>query len=278
MATVAELVRIGIQKLSDTSDSARVDVEVLLCHLLSKPRSFLFTWPEHEVSSAQSQQFYDWLAQRCEGQPVAYLVGRRDFYSHEFLVSSDTLIPRADTEILVDAVLARLPESEECRVADLGTGTGAIAISLALARPHWQLDAVDFSVAILDLVQRNVSRLNARNVRILQSNWCARLEGEFHAIVSNPPYIAEDDKHLQQGDVRFEPRSALTAGADGLDDIRIIVEQSKAHLLHKGLLALEHGYDQGEAVRNIFSAHGYARIETLLDLGGRDRVTLGYAD
>ncbi|MDF1781926.1 MAG: peptide chain release factor N(5)-glutamine methyltransferase [Alcanivoracaceae bacterium] len=278
MASVAELVRAGIQQLSDTSDSARTDVEVLLCHLLKKPRSFLFTWPEHEVSPAQTQQFYDWLTQRCEGQPVAYLIGRRHFYSHEFLVSADTLIPRADTEILVDAVLARLPDKAACRVADLGTGTGAIAISLALARPHWLLEAVDFSVAILDLVQRNVSRLKADNVCILQSNWCARLQGKFDAIVSNPPYIAEDDRHLQQGDVRFEPRSALTAGADGLDDIRIIVEQSKAHLHHKGLLALEHGYDQGEAVREIFSAHGYARIETLLDLGGRDRVTLGYAD
>lgn len=278
MATVAALLQEGMAQLRESSDSARVDVEILLCHLLGKPRSFLFTWPEHEVPASQVQQFFDWLAQRRDGTPVAYLTGRREFYGHEFLVSADTLIPRADTETLVDAVLARLPEAQPLRIADLGTGTGAIAISLALARPHWQVEAVDFSVAILDLVQRNVSRLGASNVRLLQSNWCARLAGPFDAIVSNPPYIAEDDRHLAQGDVRFEPRTALTSGVDGLDDIRTIVAQAKALLAPQGLLALEHGYDQGDAVRELLAAHGYARIETLRDLNGQDRVTLGHAD
>lgn len=278
MATVAALLQEGMAQLRESSDSARVDVEILLCHLLGKPRSFLFTWPEHALSASQLQQFSHWIAQRRDGVPVAYLTGRREFYGHEFLVSPETLIPRADTETLVDAVLQRLPETQPLRVADLGTGTGAIAISLALARPHWRVEAVDFSVAILDLVQRNVSRLGASNVRLLQSNWCTRLAGPFDAIVSNPPYIAEDDRHLAQGDVRFEPRSALTSGVDGLDDIRTIIAQAKKLLASQGLLALEHGYDQGDAVRELLAAQGYVRIETLRDLNGQDRVTLGHAD
>lgn len=278
MTALAALLRDGVQRLADSSDSARVDCEILLCHVLNKPRSFLFSHPEHELSAAQQAQYSEWLQRRVDGQPLAYLIGRQGFYQHEFLVSPDTLIPRADTEVLVDAVLQRIPENTTARIADLGTGTGAIAISLALARPHWQLDAVDFTVAILDLVQRNVSRLNAHNVNILQSNWCARLRGEYHAIVSNPPYIAEQDCHLEQGDVRFEPRTALVAGEDGLDDIRIIAAQSKPLLRKSGLLALEHGYDQAQAVQHILQDNAFVRIETLQDLGGNDRVTLGYAD
>lgn len=278
MITVATLLQEGVAQLRDVSDSPRADVEMLLCHLLGKPRSFLFTWPEHTLSASQAQQFSDWLARRRDGTPVAYLTGRREFYGHEFFVSPDTLIPRADTETLVDAVLARLPDEAPLRVADLGTGTGAIAISLALARPQWQLDAVDFSVAILDLAQRNVTRLGALNVRLLQSDWCAQLAGSYDAIVSNPPYIAEHDRHLSRGDVRFEPRTALTSGVDGLDDIRRIVAEATPRLVQKGLLALEHGYDQGDAVRALLREHGYARIETLADLNGQDRVTLGHAD
>ncbi len=278
MTTLAALLAEGTQRLADSSDSARVDCEILLGHVLNKPRSYFFSHPEHEVSAAQAAQFRDWLQRRAEGQPVAYLVGRQAFYQHEFLVSPDTLIPRADTELLVDAVLERLPADDALRIADLGTGTGAIAISLALSRPRWQLEAVDFTVAILDLVQRNVSRLQATNVKILQSNWCARLHGDYDAIVSNPPYIAEQDRHLDQGDVRFEPRSALVAGDDGLDDIRVIVAQSRPLLRVGGLLALEHGYDQADAVQTILCDNGFARIETLRDLGDNDRVTLGHAD
>lgn len=278
MATVAALLSEARRRLRGHSDSADIDAELLLCHLLDKPRSFLFTWPEHDLSDARSQQFLDWVGQRAEGRPVAYLVGRREFFGHDFLVSEDTLIPRADTELLVEAVLESLPPDSPQRVADLGTGSGAIAISLALARPLWQLDAVDFTVAILDLVQRNVTRLGASNVRLLQSNWCARLDGEYDAIVSNPPYIAEHDRHLDQGDVRFEPRTALVSGEDGLDDIRMIIEQARAHLKRGGLLAFEHGYDQGQAVRALLTRAGFANVETRVDLGGNDRVTLGHAD
>lgn len=278
MPNVAELLRDATAQLAEASPSARRDAEVLMCHLLGKPRSFLFTWPEHEPAASQVAQFVHWIQLRRDGQPVAYLTGRREFFGHEFLVSPDTLIPRPDTELLVEAVLARLPTDQPQRLVDLGTGTGAIAISLALACEQWQVDAVDFQVAVLDLVQRNVSRLSAKNVRILQSNWCDNLSERYDAIVSNPPYIAADDKHLRQGDVRFEPQTALVAGADGLDDIRNITQQSRAHLNAGGLLAFEHGYDQGAAVAGIFSQHGFTRIETLIDYADHDRVTLGYAD
>lgn len=278
MATVAALLSEARRQLREHSDSAEIDAELLMCHVLDKPRSFLFTWPEYELSVTQTQQFLDWIGQRVEGRPVAYLTGHREFFGHDVLVSEDTLIPRADTELLVETVLEKLPPDSPQRVADLGTGTGAIAISLALARPLWQLDAVDFTVAILDLVQRNVDRLGASNVRLLQSNWCARLDGQYDAIVSNPPYIAEQDRHLELGDVRFEPRSALVAGDDGLDDIRSIISQAITKLKPGGLLAFEHGYDQGEAVRALMQAAGLARIETRIDLGGNDRVTLGHAD
>jgi release factor glutamine methyltransferase len=278
MPSLAELLRDATAQLTESSPSAQRDAEVLMCHLLGKPRSFLFTWPEHALSASETAQFYHWVEQRRGGQPVAYLTGRREFFGHEFLVSPDTLIPRPDTELLVESVLARIPTDRPQRLVDLGTGTGAIAISLALACDQWQVDAVDFQVAVLDLVQRNVSRLGANNVRILQSNWCDNLSERYDAIVSNPPYIAAEDKHLQQGDVRFEPATALVAGADGLDDIRKITQQAHAHLNTGGLLAFEHGYDQGAAVTAILSQQGFVRIETLKDYADHDRVTLGYAD
>lgn len=278
MTCIAEMLREGARQLAEASPCARTDAEVLLCHVLDKPHSFLFTWPEHEPDASQQAQFFHWITQRRDGQPIAYLIGRRDFFGHEFLVSPQTLIPRAETELLVEAVLSRLSHNAALRLVDLGTGTGAIAISLALACPAWQVDAVDSSGAILELTQRNVVRLEAGNVRILQSSWCENLTSGYDAIISNPPYIAEHDRHLQEGDVRFEPRSALVAGEDGLDDIRIITAQATALLNRGGLLAFEHGYDQGSAVRAIFDQHQFSRVETLLDYANHERITLGYAD
>jgi release factor glutamine methyltransferase len=222
------------------------------------------------------RSFHHLLARRASGEPVAYLLGRREFYGHEFLVSPDTLIPRPDTELLVDLVLEKLPAAQPLRIADLGTGSGAIAISLGLARPAWQLLAVDYMVAVLDLVERNVRRLHAGNVRPLQSSWYSRLDGVFDAIVSNPPYIRADDVHLQRGDVRFEPRSALVAGEDGLDDIRVIVATAHQYLKAGGLLAVEHGYDQGPAVHSLFAEAGFEQIETRRDYADNERVTFGY--
>lgn len=274
-ATVATLLSEARAQLAEHSPSAALDARVLLAHLLGKPESFLFTWPEHAPTDSQQRQFREWIARRRDGTPVAHLIGRREFYGHEFLVSPDTLIPRPDTELLVDITLELLPDNVPQRVADLGTGTGAIAISLGLARPQWTVLAVDFTVAILDLAERNVRRLGATNVQVRQSSWCRDLPGQYHALVSNPPYIAEDDPHLDEGDVRFEPHSALTAGADGLDDIRALIEQAPAHLLPGGWLLLEHGYDQGHAVRALMGVGGFLDVQTRRDLGDRDRVTLG---
>lgn len=275
MSTVAALLKDARQRLVD-SDTAALDAELLLCHVLAKPRSYLFAWPEQEVGELVEAQLDHLLARRVSGEPVAYLLGRREFYGHEFLVSPDTLIPRPDTELLVDVVLEKLPAEQPLRIADLGTGTGAIAISLGLARPAWQLLAVDYIVAVLDLVERNVRRLHAGNVRPIQSSWYARLDGLFDAIVSNPPYIRADDVHLKRGDVRFEPSSALVSGDDGLDDIRLIVQGAPARLRAGGLLALEHGYDQGAAVREVFRHAGFQSVETRRDYGANERVTFGF--
>lgn len=275
MTSVAGLLAEAKKRLQD-SKSPAVDAELLLCHVLGKPRSFLFTWPEQEVDELLAAQFHQLLARRVSGEPVAYLLGRREFYGHELLVSADTLIPRPDTELLVDVVLEKLPAEKPLRIADLGTGTGAIAISLALTRPAWQLLAVDYIVAVLDLVERNVRRLRAVNVTPVQSSWYSRLDGQFDAIVSNPPYIRADDMHLRRGDVRFEPRSALVSGDDGLDDIRLIIAGAPARLRAGGLLALEHGHDQGTAVRELFQCAGFESVETRRDYGDNERVTFGF--
>lgn len=273
--TVAVLLALAREQLRDSSPTAALDARILLARVLGKPESFLYTWPEHVPTQAQTRQFHEWLERRRAGTPVAHLTGRQGFYGHEFLVSPDTLIPRPDTELLVETTLALLPREEPLRVADLGTGTGAVAISLALARPHWEVLALDFSRAALDLAERNAQRLGAHNVQLRQSHWYRDLPGQYHALVSNPPYIPEGDHHLEQGDVRFEPRSALTAGSDGLDDIRSLTNDAPAHLLSHGWLVLEHGYDQAAAVRAILFDRGFEAVETRQDLGGRDRVTLG---
>lgn len=278
--TVAALLALARERLAHSSPTAALDARLLLAHALGKQESFLYTWPEHVPTEAQARQFHEWLARRSAGTPVAYLIGRQGFYGHEFLVSPETLIPRPDTELLVETTLALLPQQhedghEQVRVADLGTGTGAVAISLALARPRWAVLALDFSSAVLDLAERNARRLGATNVQVRQSDWYRDLPGQYHALISNPPYIRDDDLHLQQGDVRFEPRSALTSGMDGLDDIRTLIRGAPAHLLPQGWLLLEHGYDQGAAVRALLQEHGFHAVATRQDLAGHDRVTLG---
>ncbi|MCH8544538.1 MAG: peptide chain release factor N(5)-glutamine methyltransferase [Alcanivorax sp.] len=276
MASVSELLRAARQRLEGYSPTADVDARVLMAHCLNKPSSFLFTWPEHQPTDSEARLFQQWIARRVEGEPVAYLIGRREFYGHEFLVSPDTLIPRPDTELLVDMALNHLDGNAPLRVADLGTGTGAIAISLALARPAWQLFAVDMDAAIMDLVERNCHRLGAHNVQLVQSNWCEQLNDRFDAIVSNPPYIAEDDPHLEQGDVRFEPLTALASGRDGLEDIRLIITQAVTRLVPGGLLAFEHGYDQAEEVRELMREAGLTALASHRDMAGHERVTLGF--
>lgn len=257
------------------SPSPRLDAELLLAHALGQSRSYLRTWPEREPSAAQCAAFAALLARRRTGEPVAYLLGRQGFWSLDLEVAPHTLIPRPDTELLVETALALGPGGP-ARVLDLGTGTGAIALALACERPAWQVLGVDRVSEAVQLAERNRARLGLGNARFVESVWFSTLGGErFALIVGNPPYIAADDRHLSEGDVRFEPASALVAGEDGLDDIRRIVAEAPEHLEAGGWLLLEHGYDQAEAVRALFAARGFAAVESRRDLGGHQRITLG---
>ncbi|KZY28202.1 protein-(glutamine-N5) methyltransferase, release factor-specific [Alcanivorax sp. HI0083] len=259
-------------RLSD-SPSAALDADLLLCHVLGKPRSYLFTWPERELSTAQQADFTSLLGRRVAGEPVAHLVGEREFFGHLFRVTADTLIPRPDTETLVEKALS-LDVPAEAQVVDLGTGTGAIGVSLALARPDWHVTLVDLSEAALQVAADNAHRLGAA-VTCLKGSWLSPCPGPFDLIISNPPYIEESDHHLDEGDVRFEPRSALVAPNNGLADLAAITQQAAGKLVAGGWLLLEHGFEQGEAVRILLTQAGFVQVGTVQDLGGNDRVTFG---
>lgn len=257
------------------SPSPRLDAELLLAHALGQSRSYLRTWPEREPDAAQCAAFAALLERRRAGEPVAYLLGRQGFWSLDLEVAPHTLIPRPDTELLVETALTLGPGGPAW-VLDLGTGTGAIALAVACERPAWQVLGVDRVSEAVQLAERNRARLGLGNARFVESVWFSTLGGErFALIVGNPPYIAADDRHLSEGDVRFEPASALVAGEDGLDDIRRIVAEAPEHLEAGGWLLLEHGYDQAEAVRALFAARGFAAVESRRDLGGHQRITLG---
>ncbi|HHP5489942.1 TPA: peptide chain release factor N(5)-glutamine methyltransferase [Aeromonas veronii] len=261
-------------------ESPRADADVLLCHLLDCRRSYLMTWPERELDAAQQATLQGWLARRLNGEPIAHLVGEREFWSLPLKVSPATLIPRPDTEVLVEQALTRIPQGP-CAVLDLGTGTGAIALALKSERPEVDVWAVDRMADAAALARENSAALGLP-IEVRDGSWFEPL-GEpdrdntprFAVIVSNPPYIDGADPHLEQGDVRFEPRSALVADDAGLADIRHIVAHASAYLLTDGWLLLEHGWDQGEAVRQLLRDGGYREVATVRDYGDNDRVTLG---
>lgn len=257
------------------SDSPRRDAEILLEYVTGKGRTWILAFGETELTDAQRQQLAALLARRRRGEPIAHLIGEREFWSLPLFVSPATLIPRPDTECLVEQALARLPAAS-CRILDLGTGTGAIALALASERPDCDVTAVDRMPEAVALAQRNATRHAITNVRILQSDWFSALAGNrFEMIVSNPPYIDEQDPHLSQGDVRFEPLTALVAGDQGMADIKHIIERARAVLMPEGMLLLEHGWQQGTAVRDAFVRAGYHDVETCRDYGDNERVTLG---
>ncbi|MDH4039041.1 MAG: peptide chain release factor N(5)-glutamine methyltransferase [Gammaproteobacteria bacterium] len=272
MATVQELLRSGDDL---PGDSARRDAEILLCHSLGKPRSWLYTWPEREVPATNTRHFHELLAERRRGQPVAYLVGRREFWSLSLAVNRHTLIPRPETETLVSWAL-ELDLPADARVLDLGTGSGAIALALASERPGWQVSGVDASEEALAVAGLNAASLALERVRFSRSDWYRGVAGQrFHLLVSNPPYIDGADPHLQRGDVRFEPPAALVAADAGLADIAQLAAGAPAHLQPGGWLLLEHGYSQGEAVRALLRDAGFGQVATRTDLAGLERITGG---
>ncbi|MGY3958064.1 peptide chain release factor N(5)-glutamine methyltransferase [Aeromonas popoffii] len=263
-------------------DSPRADADVLLCHLLGCRRSYLMTWPERTLDAAQQATLQGWLSRRLNGEPIAHLVGEREFWSLPLKVSPATLIPRPDTEVLVEQALVRLPprpalpHQAPCALLDLGTGTGAIALALKSERPDADVWAVDRMPEAAALARANSAALGLP-IEVRGGSWFEPLSGApcFEMIVSNPPYIDGADPHLAEGDVRFEPRSALVADEQGLADIRLIVAGAPAHLCPGGWLLLEHGWQQGEAVRQLLLQCGYSQVETVRDYGDNERVTLG---
>ncbi|GGX82177.1 release factor glutamine methyltransferase [Litchfieldella qijiaojingensis] len=259
------------------SPSPRLDAEVLLCHVLGVERSWLYTWGDRHAESFSWARFEALVAARAEGQPVAYLVGEREFWGLRLATTPATLIPRPDTETLVAAALEKAT-SGSGRLLDLGTGTGAIALAFAIERPGWEVLGVDREPAAVALATDNAARHGIANARFRVGDWFNELvEERFDLIVSNPPYIADDDPHLGQGDVRFEPRSALVAGEAGLADLHALVRKAASYLAPSGWLLLEHGLTQGEDVRRALHGRGYREVATLEDLGGRERVSLGHA-
>lgn len=257
-------------------NNARIEAQCLLQAVLQVNRAYLLTHPEQLLSDAQQARFDALFERRRSGEPIAYLLGEREFYGLTFKVSPATLIPRPETELLVEQAVRRIPQQAICRVLDLGTGSGAIALSIAHAHPRAEVVAVDISPAALEVAQINTQQLKLGNVRLLQSDWFTALRGErFDIIVSNPPYVAVGDAHLMQGDVRFEPRIALASGANGLQDIGHICVQAKIHLNDYGWLLFEHGYDQAAQVRVLLQQSGFVEIFSARDLAGIERVTGG---
>ena len=253
-----------------------VDADYLLLHVLNQPRSWLFAHASDAVSPTDAARFDALVQRRVCGEPVAYLTGSRGFWTLDLAVTPATLIPRPETELLVEQALARMPADTAVRVADLGTGSGAVALALAKERPLAQLVATDASCDALDVARGNAQRNALVNVEFRHGDWLTPVLGErFDVIVSNPPYIADHDPHLDQGDLRFEPALALSCGVDGLDAIRMIAIAAPAHLRAGGWLLLEHGLDQGPAVRTLLRDAGFYGVKTVRDLEARDRVTLG---
>ncbi len=265
----------AVQQLQP-SPTARLDAEILLAHILQKPRSFLRAFTETSLSASQYRLFSALLARRLQGEPLAYIVGEQEFFSLPFKVTPKVLIPRADTELLVERALMLFPAEQVINVCDLGTGSGAIVLALAQQRPHWQFIATDNSRAALQIARENAKRLNIKNVTFITSDWLQALsQQKFNMIVSNPPYIDPNDPELAENVLRYEPAKALLAGDAGLADLKIIALQAQDALLSNGWLLLEHGYRQGDAMVAYLKSLGYRQVENLQDLSGLPRVTYG---
>ncbi|MEK9133933.1 MAG: peptide chain release factor N(5)-glutamine methyltransferase [Pseudomonadota bacterium] len=272
--TVSEILQTAARELQSTSSTPRLDAEVLAMHVCGLDRSGLITHGHSVLTDDQQRRLETLLVRRNQGEPTAYLTGVREFWSLEFNVSPATLIPRPETELLVEKALAHVPQDAEWTIADLGTGCGAIALALAKERPRCRIIATDISPAALDVARSNAARFGPTNVEFREGSWFEPLTGmKLDMIVSNPPYVRANDPHLEQGDVRFEPEQALAAGPEGLDAIRQIASSARAHLNPAAWLLFEHGWDQAAAIGRLLHQLGYRNIVCYPDLGGRDRIT-----
>ncbi len=276
MASIKSALAQAAERLAAVSDSALLDAEILLCRVLDKERSHLRAWPDKCLQAEHASTFWTLVEERQQGKPIAYILSSREFWSREFYVTPDVLIPRPDTELLIELSLKLLPEDQPASLIDLGTGSGIIAITLAAERPQAKVSAADISLAALAIAKHNALRHQLSGIRFYHSNWFDQVPaGTFDLIISNPPYISENDSHLQQGDIRFEPQSALVATQQGLSDIQIIAGQARSRLKNQGHLLIEHGYNQQQQVQAIFTELGYDQVQTYQDLSGQPRVTYG---
>lgn len=276
MPSIAQAIKDASLALAQISDSAHLDAEVLLCHVLNCAATHLMAWPEKVLDEKQVQTFRQLVEQRQHGTPIAYLTGNKEFWSINFKVTPDTLIPRPDTELLIEFVLEKFSDQNKIKAIDLGTGSGAIAIAIASERPNWNMFATDISNGALAVAKENARLNNIANIKFIKSNWFDQLEHQqFDLIISNPPYIATKDEHLSQGDVRFEPISALTSGETGMNDIERITSQAEEHLSKNGWLIFEHGYNQKQAVYDCLQHHNFKKVIQLNDLSGQPRMTAG---
>lgn len=274
MLTIAKIIDEADQKLKPVSQTPRLDAEILLAHILNNTRSYIFTHKNESLLKHHLNSYLSLLERRTQGEPIAYLIGHKEFWSLDFVVTKDTLIPRPETELLVQLILSLFVAEKTIKVADLGVGCGAIALSLAVEKPHWLIHGTDISEKALEIAQLNLHRHGVKNVFFNQGSWCEALkEKDYQIIVANPPYIAENDPHLQF--LSFEPRSALVSGNDGLEDIKVIIEQSRDYLAKNGLLFLEHGFEQQQAVMKLMLESGFEQVEGYLDVAGQPRVVSG---
>ncbi|MBS3955207.1 MAG: peptide chain release factor N(5)-glutamine methyltransferase [Methylomicrobium sp.] len=276
MLTIKNLLLKGKQALQSEIDSPQLEAEILLSLALGKNRSYLKAWPEREVSGEQADCFDHLVYKRSEGTPIAYLTGQREFWSRDFAVNPDVLIPRPETELLIEVALTLIPQITPFKVIDLGTGSGIIAITLAAEKPLIEVTAVDISSGALKTAQVNARTHQTDNITFIQSHWFDQIKAcSFDLVVSNPPYIAPEDPHLLTGDLRFEPQNALIAANRGLGDIEEIAGKARSHLQPQGHLLIEHGYNQHHEVRAIFREFHYQNIHTYRDLSGHPRLTYG---
>lgn len=277
MSDIKRALQEALLSLNNQCTEPRLEAEILLSHVLTKNRAYLYSHDETLLTPEQLAQYQNLVQQRAQGTPLAYLTGIREFWSMPLKVNPHTLIPRHDTERLVELALELLPKKANLKILDLGTGSGAIALALAKERPHWQIDACDFSLEALDVAKENAKALNLNQVQFYHSDWFSQLPAkQYDAIVSNPPYIAQGDPHLLQGDLRFEPLSALVSSQEGLSDLQYLITHSKQWLRPNGLLLLEHGYDQKNKVCTILIELEYQEVQCWQDIQGHDRISGGW--